>query len=600
MLKKFKLLLLALCILFALGATTASAEVVSGSCGDNVNWSYNTESFVFTVSGTGAMYDYKMWNIPWSSYLRGSDAMRTIVIEEGVTHIGNNAFRENPLLKAVTMPNSLVSIGELVFYDSSLSSVNFGNSLVSIGANAFYSTEVEEIILPATVESVGNSAFRYCMELKRLEIPDSVTTIGSYAFDVCNELTHVSIGSGIEEIGGYAFMNCDKLKNVYIKSLESWCNIDFENSDSNPLVKGGNLYLDSVLVTEIELPDGTDVIKPYAFVGAKGIKNVKIPQGISEIGENAFKNTGIEKIEIPSSVETVGGAAFYGCKSLNEVTIKNGVKVIDYDAFYDCDALTSITIPDSVTSVGAACFSGCENLKEAHLGMGVTECSLNAFRNCGNLTDIIVDENNTTYRSIDGVLYTKDEKTLLVCPPGKIEVSIGKGTTKIEDYAFVNNAKIKSINLPCEVNEIGGYAFSGCSALENITIPLATKEIRESAFNKCKAITLVYYEGDREDWKNINISPYYNWFLTEKSIYYMADMLNAWVLDGVLTVKTQNVPEDGIVVIKTTSGDAVTACIKKGNVDETIVLPDGEVAIKVFMWKSINSMQPLSDTVNIE
>ena len=174
-----------------------------------------------------------------------------------------------------------------------------------------------------------------------MTIPDSVTSIGRGAFERCTGLTSVTIGSGVQSIGEYAFYGCIGLKGVYITNIAAWCKIEFGNSYANPLYYAGNLYVNNVLVQDIVLPDGSESIGNYVFVGYSRLTSVTIPDSVKSIGEGAF----------------------YGCSNLLWVTIEEGVQSIGEYAFYGCSSLTRMTIPYGLGLIGEYAFSGCSNLR---------------------------------------------------------------------------------------------------------------------------------------------------------------------------------------------------------------------------------------------
>jgi len=196
-----------------LGTFTASAATsgTTGSC----RWSLN--GTVLTISGNGAMGNYTYYDsLPWGS------AITSVVIENGVTTIGNYAFYYCRSLTSITIPDSVTSIEYCAFqYCSSLTSIIIPNSVTSIGNSAFYScSSLTSITIPNSVTSIGNSAFYSCSSLTSITIPDSVTSIGNFAFYSCSSLTSITIPDSVTSIGDSAFYYCYKLKTVYYCGTE--------------------------------------------------------------------------------------------------------------------------------------------------------------------------------------------------------------------------------------------------------------------------------------------------------------------------------------------------------------------------------------------
>ena len=218
-----------------------------------------------------------------------------------------------------------------------------------------------------------------------------------------------------------------------------------------------------------------------AFFDCENLRSIDIPVTVTSIGDSAFEYCkSLVYIVIPNSVTTIGNHAFRFCSSLKNMEIPNGVSTISYNLFFGCDSLESVVLPSSVTSVNDF-----------------------AFGDCAKLTNITVHPNNSSYKTIDGNLYTIDGKTLIQYLIAKTEKSfkIPDTVTSISNYAFYNCKTLESIEIPSGVTSIGHSAFYNCEKLESIVIPQSVEFMGYGVFQECDLIT-VYCEAISQpsDW----------------------------------------------------------------------------------------------------
>ena len=204
-----------------------------GSCGENATWELYKDGTLY-IKGTGAMTDYERndgattVNTPWYDSLRSR--IKKIVIEKGITHIGNFAFYHCDSAKSVSIPEGVVDIGDGSFRGClEVEEMELPNSLVSIGngglAGMFY---LHTLTLPENLTYIGSSSLDCGVE--SITIPGSVQTIDRYAFGTENYLKTVVIEEGVEKIDDFAFSSCEKLENVTIpKSVKYIKDAAFED-----------------------------------------------------------------------------------------------------------------------------------------------------------------------------------------------------------------------------------------------------------------------------------------------------------------------------------------------------------------------------------
>lgn len=312
--RKLLALLLALCLLAAALPLSASAAQYGGSCGQNLTWSIDGN--VLTISGSGPMNDYrKASDQPWYKYRK---PVTKVVVNSGVTTIGENAFRGMDMMTA-TLPDTLTKIGD----------------------DAFYSCEeLTGITIPSGVTSIGEAAFGSCTNLSYATIPDTVTIIDEIAFDGCENLTEINLPDGLKTIGRIAFRDTG-LTSVTIPGGATI---------------GTSAFLGSAL-TSVTLESGVTSIPDSAFARCEDLKYVSIPNTVQSLEDESFYwCRALESISLPDSVKTIGDSAFYYCDALVNVSLGNGIETIGYRAFRACDSLREITVPSTCTSIGGEAF----------------------------------------------------------------------------------------------------------------------------------------------------------------------------------------------------------------------------------------------------
>ncbi len=434
-------------------ALSVFAETHSGTCGDNVTWEFDSDTGLLTIDGIGNMENYSDDAAPWYSY-RGE--ITSVIINDGVTGIGNCSFFNCTALTSVVIPESVTTIGGMVFYScTGLTSVTMPDSVISIDSNTFYGcTGLAGFTLPQRLEYLGSNVFEGCTGLVNIAIPDSVTYMGMFVFKCCTELTSITIGSGIKSISSYAFYECSKLANV-------------------------------------TMGDNVTSIGNFAFHRCYSLAEITIPDSVTSIGYNAFSScSSLASIVIPAGVTSLGEAAFKDCTSLSKVTINDGERKnaenysyfdcsvltrIGKQAFYGCYSLASINIPSSVTGIGASAFNGCYSLADVYI------TDWDAWFD-------ITFSNYLTDRTVDPLIYAHN---LYINGELAEELIIPEGVEEIRNYAFYSLECIQSVIIPSSVTTIGNYAFCYCTSLKNIDIPDSVTTIGEYAFYRCTALESV-------------------------------------------------------------------------------------------------------------
>ena len=519
--------------------TSSGTVIASGYCGGegdgtNLTWML-TEDGILTISGEGAMKDWGVSSIfPWYSYL---GSVKTVVVGDAVTTIGNDAFSDCKALTTVTIGNSVTTIGDSAFYRcESLATVTIGDSVTTIGDNAF----------------------SYCKALTTVTIGDSVATIGDYAFAYCDSRPEIYFKGDAPTFGTKVFQSVSAT--VYYPAWNktwteaarqdyggniTWLSLDDEGSPAGYCGGEGDgtnltwkLTEDGVLTISGEgaMADWEYAAAPW-FDYYDCIEAAVIEDDVITIGENAFSGQdSLSAVSIGDSVETIGDYAFRDCDSLTTVDIPDSVTTIGERAFYNCSSLTTVTIGSAVTTIGNYVFYY-TSLTEIHFKGDAPKFGSNVFKNVtatayypagndtwtqtvrlnygGKITWVAYepaviasgycggegDGTNLTWKltedgalTISGVGAMADWNSLLLVPWYSFRkdiksVVIGDSVETIGDNAFHNAAFLSSVTIGDSVSIIGSSAFHNCLFIPSVTIPDSVTTIRDYAFCGCQSLT---------------------------------------------------------------------------------------------------------------
>lgn len=373
------------------GAVTAFAEDSEWNCGVNtsniVTAHFDSASGTLTFSGEGAMENYQTMHFvaPWKEI---SNQIKKIVIENGVTSIGSNAFYQCSDMQAtldLSDAKALTSIGNNAFYGCKklTGSLEIPDSVTEIGAEAFLDCNnlSGNFELPEGLQSVGNDAFYNCYNLTGgLKLPDTVTSIGTGAFYNCANLDgYLVLSSSLTKIPKIAFNNCVNLKVEDKLVIPS----------SVTVIEDAAFARCSSLTGDLEIPDTVTSIGNNAFYGCSSLNGyLTLPSQLTVIPSCAFWNCSQLKVQgglkIPENVKSIGWGAFRGCAQLKgSLTLPKDIESIGRQAFYDCTGLTgTFKIPDTVTEIEQETFYHCG--LDFIFPSNVTSIGLRAFDACVN------------------------------------------------------------------------------------------------------------------------------------------------------------------------------------------------------------------------
>ena len=283
---------------------------------------------------------------------------------------------------------------------------------------------------------------------------------------------------------------------------------------------GRETFSECTNVAKITLPDSLTAIEGYAFSDCDKVGEIALPYGLQDVDKNPFASCdGLEKFTLAEDhiwLELNGGALIHKAEKelkslpanapISSYTVPANVTTIDVAAFMGCEKLNYVQLHDKVKEIGSQAFER-SGLKEIDIPASVKDMNTNPFSNCKQLENVHIAEGNPTYYSMDGVIFDKEENSLLYYPMGKKdksytvpgstkiidfdafmrqpylrEVIIEAGVESIMPYAFYGMEKLESIIIPETVTYLGGYAFCECQSLRQIDIPVSVPAIEDYTF----------------------------------------------------------------------------------------------------------------------
>ncbi len=451
---------------------------------------------------------------------------------------------------------ALTEIADSAFKNTKLSAISIPDSVSRFGVSSFQSTSLSKLSIPAALTEIDDSAFAYNSGITRMTVPASIVKLGVGAFKGCPNLPSISvqtanayysaaagvlydktgtvlkqfpagktvtgdfvISSAVKEIDEDAFLLSKNLKSVTIP-------VNVEKIGANAF--RGCQQLDSVTVawsTPLEVPEnifeGVDVANAVLCV-AKGTEDLyaKAPvwkdfgrvslylgdDDIIEFEDDVVKQICVSNWDLNDDGElTVAEAkavttlstvfalnASEDIKKFNELKYFTGLTSISTNAFKNCAALEAITLPNTVTEIAYGAFAGCSSLKSFYIPKNVTKLGNGPFNSCTSLEEFVVDPENTSFSTVDGVLFDYKKTTLMAYPCAKAgDYVIPEKVTTLAQYAFSGATQLTNVRLPKTITAIPNGAFFGCTSLEKVNIPEKVNNIGSFAFSECASLSAV-------------------------------------------------------------------------------------------------------------
>lgn len=440
---------------------------------EKVHWGTDSQ---LEVIGMGLSQD--LWyNVTLEGPFSYCTALKSIDIPKNVMTIKTSAFYGSAIEKVNFAEDAVIDILEPTEYYvtnslggiqpvtggmfqgcNNLETIDIPESVLMISDFAFKGSGIKRLEIPETVKFISAEGLFYgCSNLEYVSVPSALKTIPAQMFYGCSNLTDFDFAGGYTSIGKNAFYGCSSLKTINLEGVKEIGNSAFYNTG----------------LVSVKIPDGMTEIPHRLFEGCTYLKEIDFNQA-EVLGNRAFAYCALESVTLADPIKEDNGA-FELCESLKEIVITTQNIKFDYD--FTIPAIEKIVIGKDVLSVTSTyyqvlpsdfnnfVFEEGSRLEEFGLcsGLNITTIELPesvrrlsdyAFENCKNLTDI------------DDLL---------------------KGIEEIGDFAFAGSG-VRSVNFPEGLLIIGESAFSGCEELRSFSMPSTLTNIGSRAFSDCKRL----------------------------------------------------------------------------------------------------------------
>lgn len=508
----------------------AEETIAENICGDGLIWSYDSKNKILTIEGTGDMYNYSYPKnkAPWLELYRSD--VKKIIVSEGVTSIGTDAFVYMYNLTDIKLPSTIKNIYE---------GFNSCNELVNI--------DIHEDAKPETLPKnwVYNAWFEALPEgpvyvngyyltykgdtsaITLFEFDEGTRVIGTKAFAENKNITEVIFPESVEIINNYAFQNCTNLETATFGGNTSYIGINaFDGTAWKSNLPQDVIYIDRVLYlcnkalsdyeTDYIIKEGTKSVAPYAFYKNKEIISVTFPLSTERIGERSFNECKVlEKVKCENCVnlKEIGAVAFASCYFLNDVSFKGckNLEVLGSSLFKNNSRLNSLNIEGcNIKKLSDGCFGGCRfiefeipdtveyiglstfqytKISSGRIPASVKYISPQAFNSTSGFEKFEVDKNSEFFSNDKfGALFNKD-KTYFYGLPKDTSVTyyeVPEGVTETSWYCFEGSG-VKTVTLPSTLKVTGSDLFSE-SYVEKIDFGSGLEYLNYSLFVSCKSL----------------------------------------------------------------------------------------------------------------
>lgn len=498
-----------------------------------------------------------------------NESITSVTVPSSVTYIDDLVFKGCTNLTDIQLPDTITYIGYNAFDDSAFALNNYSNGMLYCGK---YLVDSDRNFLPDNITVKEGTLLIACFALSNSEaysinLPSSLKYISSYAFSSCDNITNMTIPEGVVSIGSYAFEYCTGLKTIKLPSTLTSL--------------GNGCFIECASLTGLDVPASVTVLPLSLIRNCKNITSFEIKDTVTDIS-SAFTGSGIRSIHIPANVKYMF-SAFDECSDLATITVdpnnskyyaSNNIlfQKASYEGDYEriqrfpcIESFTSYVVPEIVSGIEMDALTGNNYFKDLTLSSNISYFSLSYSP---ALENVFVNPANTSFTSVDGILYSNNNTVLELFPYAKnySSFTVPSNVTEVDSYAFYHNPYLTEITVPSSVTKMDMCAIDNCENLK--TVNMAPGEHDSSAINGCYNLSTINFDGTMEEWKATGLT--FSYYECESGLYaYCSDGTIEIVpplpkfqvgdvnMDGKLNIRDATAIQKHLAKIATLSDDAL-------------------------------------------
>ena len=347
-------------------------------------------------------------------------------------------------------------------------------------------------------------------------------------------------------------------------------------------------------LSSIVLPKGITTIGDDAFSYNTSLTSIKIPNTVTTIGKRAFRGcTNLTSIEIPDSVTYIGEHCFYDCNKLQKIKLSKKIQTINPYLLYGCSSLTEIKIPEGVKSIGYAAFSYCNKLTTITLPASLTSLSGAALNGLSRLTEVKVADGNNSFKFENGILLSKDGKTMYMALLPLTEINVSNGVVSILGDSLIGSNATKIILPDTVSSNLSGMVFNGMNKLTTIELSSTSKNLKlvDGNLYSYDGKRFIKYMGSSKNFTvpegvETVVSYCITKSMTTLNLPSTLKVIEGWSLTGMSGVKLLNIPASVTTMYTYSFHDNTKLRVAEGNatyksIDDVLIL--NKAGTKVIM-----------------